>query len=225
MLRFILIVTVVLLAPLATTSALAQIGVEVHRLEIRDGSVFHDGEELPESALPEGFDASGVSFTFEYSGSVMPAITLNGHVYALQGERLVALDSADDESPRAIALMAGETAPAERRRQAEQAYLQTLSERDRALYERLIRERDMEEEALRLAYLIRRSEETGERNRLTDRLREQLGSLFEIKQQNRQEEIVQVEVLLDNLREQMRERQRLRSELIEQRLLELTGQE
>lgn len=208
---------------LATPVSLAQLGVQVHRLEIRDGRVFHDGVEIPAEALPEAFDAAGIFFTFEYSGPVMPAITLNGQVFALEGDRLVALDEAAmDDGARALAVMPAELAtPQERRRQAEQAYLQTLSERDRALYERLMLERDMEEEVLRLAYLARRASEPAERQRLTHRLYEQLGEIFDLKQANRAEEIRQVEEFLDVMRQQMQERQALREEIIRQRIREL----
>jgi hypothetical protein len=214
---------------LAVPVAHAQGGTGEHRLEIRDGRVFHDGTEIPASALPDGMDVEGVTFTFEYGGPVMPALTINGRVFALENGRLIALeDAAERSAPRALAVAdpGGEPPPAEdaRQRQAELAYLQTLSERDRALYERLMRERDMEVEALRVAYVLRRTTDEETRDRLRNRLLGQIDAIFELKQENRREEIQQVEGMLEAMREQLQRREALRVELVQKRLSQLTGE-
>jgi hypothetical protein len=217
--------TILLAFLVAAPTTLAQLGVEVHRLEIRDGRVLHDGVELPASALPEDFDPGSLSFTFEYSGPVMPALTLNGQVYALEGERLIRIEDASaSEGVRAVAMMpADHASPQERRRQAEDAYLRTLSERDRALYERLMEERDMEEEALRLAYAARRATDPADRDRLRQQLHQQVSEMFDLKQGNRQDEIRQVEEFLEILRRQMADREAAREDLIRQHVSELLG--
>lgn len=212
---------ILLAAPVA-----AQVGVEVHRLEIRDGHVYHDGDRMPQSSLPEGFDARGISFTFEYAGPVVPAITIDGKVYALEGNRLVSIEDASPETTaRAIGVVPVESAvdEDERLRQAEEAYLATLSERDRALYERLMRERDMEHDAIRLSYAIRQSTDDTEREALREQLRETLNLMFDLKQENRLEEIQQVEDMLSAMREQVEARQQQRDDLIERRLRQLAG--
>lgn len=225
--RLLTLTLLLLVAAAGTPGALAQLGIDIHRLEIRDGKVFHDGVQLQEHALPDEFDATGVSFTFEYSGPVMPAITLNGRVYALEGDRLVALeDAAAEEGARAVAVMPAEyMTTADRRRQAEEAYLETLSERDRALYERLMHEREMEEEALRLAYAARRATEPAERLRLREQLQAHLGEIFELKQNNRREEIQQVESMLEVMNRQMAERESMRDEIIRRHVRDLLGGE
>lgn len=202
------------------SSAAAQSDGAIHRLEIRDGKVYHDGTEMPASTLPEGFDADGMSFTFEYAGPVMPAITLNGEVFALEGDRLVRLDQAED-SARPVGVMQ----PAEERRRLEQAYMQRLSEHDRTLYERLIEERDREEESLRLAFRYRQSQSAAERAELRAELRRQVELIFELKQENRRREVEQGEQMLEAMRERLAERERQRDEIVDRRLTELIGSE
>lgn len=227
MLRLLKTAALTLLLLAVAAPAVAQIGVEVHRLEIRDGRVYHDGEELPPSAMPDDFEADGISFMFEYAGPVMPALTIDGRMYALENGRLIALeDASPDGGARAVGVMPADQPfqdVAERRRQAEEAYMETLSEHDRALYERLMRERVMEEESLHLAYALRQTVDDAERRRLREELRIRLDAMFELKQENRREEIRQVELLLEAMRQQVDQRQEHRDELIEQRLRQLAG--
>lgn len=222
--RSILLGCLIVLSLVGVPAAAQAPDYEVNRLEIRDGRVYHNGEMLPADALPEEFDIEGITFTFEYGGPVMPALSLNGRVYALEDGKLVALEEAEVREARAAAVVPVPRTAEEGRSQMEEAYLQTLSERDRALYERLMRERDMEYEVLRLAYRARRTTETDERAQLRDQLHELLSALFELKQENRREEIQQVENLLAAMNQQMQEREVHRAELIRQRLAELLGQ-
>ena len=162
-----------------------------------------------------------MSMTFEYSGPVAPAIGLNGRLYTIDGERLVELDESEMDQkafgvarPRALGLSAAE--------QAQQAYMQGLSERDRALYERLVREREMESEAYRLAQQLRMNPNNAPA--LRSQLREKLRAMFELKQENRREEIRQVEDVLQALRQRLQEREAMRDDIIQHRMRELTGQ-
>lgn len=194
---------------------------QIHRLEIHDGAVYHDGARLPEGALPAELDVDGMSMTFEYSGPVAPAIGLNGRLYTIDGDRLVELDESDVDQkafgvakPQSLGLSAAE--------QAQQAYMQGLSERDRALYERLMREREMEAEAYRLAQRLRMS--PTDAPALRSQLRDKLDAMFELKQENRREEIRQVEEVLRALRQRLQEREAMRDDIIQHRLRELIGQ-
>ncbi len=202
----------------ASRTAGASANTAVHRLDIRDGTVYHDGTPLPDGALPADLDIAGVAMSFEYSGPVAPAIGLNGRLYTLDGERLVPLDEADMDG--AFGLARPEVLGQSAAEQAEQAYLQGLSERDRALYERLIREREMEGEALRLAQQLRRN--PVDATALRTELRQKLDAMFELKQENRREEIRQVEEVLGALRQQLRKREAMREQVIEHRMRELT---
>lgn len=208
-------------AQISTASRSAGASVGVHRLDIRDGTVYHDGTPLPDGALPADLDIDGLSMSFEYSGPVAPAIGLNGRLYTLEGERLVLLDEADMDQ-QAFGLAKPEALGQSAAEQAEQAYLQELSERDRALYERLIREREMEGEALRLAQRLRQT--PADAASLRAQLYEKLNAMFELKQENRREEIRQVEDVLDALRQQLRKREAMREQVIQHRMGELTGQ-
>lgn len=202
---------------------------EMHRLVIRDGQISHDGVALPVDALPEGLDLEGFTFEFQYSGPVRPAIPLGGRLYTIEGERLVELDAEQVAAePQAFALLpelALSASPDEGAAQqgAQQAYFQGLSERDRALYERLLEEREMEAEALRLAADVRQAPEGEVRERLRRRLRDLLAQNFELKQENRREEIRQVEELLETLRLRLSEREAKREQIIRYHLRELTG--
>ena len=208
-------------APASDVASRAAEPQQIHRLEIHDGAVFHDGTKLPEGALPTELDVEGMSMTFEYSGPVAPAIGLNGRLYTLEGDRLVELDQEEMDrqafvfaKPQALGLSAAE--------QAQQAYMQGLSERDRALYERLVREREMEAEAYRLAQQLRMNPSNV--SALRSELREKLDAMFELKQENRREEIRQVEEVLQALRQRLQEREAMRDEIIQHRMRELTGQ-
>ena len=194
---------------------------QVHRLEIHDGTVYHDGTALPAGALPDELDVDGMSMTFEYSGPVAPAIGLNGRLYTLEGERLVELDQ-DEMDRQAFAFAKPQPLGRSAAEQAEQAYMQGLSERDRALYERLVREREMEAEAYRLAQQLRLN--AGADPALRSQLRDKLDAMFELKQENRREEIRQVEEVLQALRQRLQEREAMRDDIIEHRMRELTGQ-
>ena len=222
-----------LLAVALAAPALAQrpaSDADVHRLEIRDGAIFHNGVALPTSALPAGLDLDGVPPMFmDYSGDVTPAIEIDGRVFALDQNRLVEIEAkADGGRAQAFALTQAKPltlAEADaRRRDAEAAYLETLSESDRALYERLMREREMEAEALRLAQRYRVAATDAERAGLRTDLRDRLGAMFDLKQQNRREEIRQMEAALDTLVARLQERAAMRERIVEHRLNELIGQ-
>ncbi len=224
----------VMAAALAAPTPLAQVpegvarNAEVHRLEIRDGRLHHDGRPLPAEAIPAELDVEGLTLTFEYSGPVMPALTLNGRVYALEGDRLMPMDeAATARQAQAVAVVPPTRLgadPAASRQQAAQAYLDDLSERDRALYERIVRESDLEVAALRLASRIRTSTDEAERAELRAELRRRLDAIFELKQENRREEVAQVEAMLHAMLEQLREREAMREAIVRERMRELTGQ-
>lgn len=202
---------------------------EVHRLEIRDGAVFYDGTPLPASALPAGVDLAGVPAMYmDYSGDVTPAIEIDGRVFAFTEGRLVEVEAAAEPGrAQAFALTQPKpvsTAEADvRRRDAESAYLETLSASDRALYERLLRERDMEAETLRLAQRYRLAATEAERIAVRTELRDRLGVMFDLKQRNRREEIRQMEAALDTLVTRLEERAAMRERIVEHRLNELVG--
>lgn len=234
--RFILTFSLIaLLAGPVLAQSLAEEGraaAPVHRLEVRDGIVYHDGVALPPSAVPANVDMRGFPpISMDYSGDVTPAIEIDGRVFAFVEGRLIEVQNVqtDEGEAQAYALsqprtLARTSTPAVPSADAEQAYMESLSERDRALYEQIVRERDMENEALRLAQQYHRTEREGERQALRALLRDKLGAMFDLKQENRREEVRQMEEALDALRSRISERVEMRDRIVEYRLTELIGQ-
>lgn len=216
--------------PVSAPSSEAQ----VHRLEIRDGVLYHNGNAIPASAIPPGVDLSGVEpMSMDYSGDVTPAVEVDGRVFAFADDRLIEVQEAAGEGGEAQAFGIFQSkatgrsttgASQQRQRRAEQEYMNSLSETDRALYERLMREREMETEALRLAQRYQQAATDAERSTIQQQLREKLGAMFDLKQENRREEVRQMEVALETLRERMNERRAMREEIVEHRMKELLAQ-
>lgn len=115
------------------------------------------------------------------------------------------------------AVLAAEALPQLELRQ----YLDTIERQDRELYDRLVDERRMERETILLSERIRRTDNEAERAGLTDELRTKLNEIFELKQDNRRREIEQFESRLEDLQSKLAERERLRDQIIENRLRQL----
>lgn len=101
-------------------------------------------------------------------------------------------------------------------------YLAAVQQQNEALYQRLLREAQLEAEVQALAAEIRglpREEAVQQVQQLRARLQE----IFTIKQQNRQVEIEQLNRQLEALQEQLDRREAARDRLVERRLQELTG--
>lgn len=104
-----------------------------------------------------------------------------------------------------------------------QTYLHGLQNRDRSLYDQLIREQRMEVASSQLARRIFLTPDRETRESLTETLRNQLEEIFELKQQNRREEVAQLELQLRELREQLAAREANRDAIIARRLESLVG--
>ncbi|MDX1421263.1 MAG: hypothetical protein R3181_14955 [Rubricoccaceae bacterium] len=201
---------------------------EQHVLEIHDGQMSLDGRPLPAQNLPEGLDLHGIEMTYTFVGPVSPVLEIDGVVYVLEGEHFKRLSETDragvqpyffPEMPEAESQAA--PAPAEA---SEEAYLRQVSERDRALYDRIQREVELENETHRLAARIRSTSDSDTRARLLESLRNKLGEAFELKQAIRAEEIAQAEAQIGELRRLLDERAARKSSIIERRIEELTGE-
>jgi hypothetical protein len=104
-----------------------------------------------------------------------------------------------------------------------QTYLQSIGDRDSALLEELKREQQLEQHTRELAVRIRSSRDADEKSELTEELRSELATIFELKQKNREREIQQLAERLEDLQSRLSERQELRSRIIEARMNELLG--
>jgi hypothetical protein len=213
----------------------------VRTLEIRDGRVFVDGAAMQPEAVPAGLSLEGLSLHFQFAGDVAPVLTLNGGAYVLDHDRLVPFDPASLETTASAYGMAqplGQSAkPASGRerttadaptrtrldpRDAEAAYLDALSDRDRALYEQLRAERATDAEIARLAHQYRNAA-SDQRPALRLRLTEQLEAAFDLKLAIREAELDRAVEQLEAARTQLRERRLHRALIVERRLQELTG--
>lgn len=94
---------------------------------------------------------------------------------------------------------------------------------DQGLYALIVREWRLEREAGALAREIRTLPEGPFRQEHIEQLREKLGEIFELKQQNRRSETEQLEQQLGALKERLQERHRQRDEIIDRYLKELIG--
>jgi hypothetical protein len=103
------------------------------------------------------------------------------------------------------------------------AYLRSVERENRGLYDQLLRERGMELEANALAEVVAYAAEGPERDEQVRALHLKLREIFELKQENRRREIIQLEQRLDELRDRLQEREQLREAIIEQRIRTLVN--
>ena len=105
-----------------------------------------------------------------------------------------------------------------------EGYLRSINEKDSMLYNRLVEENILEMKTHELAMQARSATEPVERKKFAGELRIQLEEIFELKQQNREDEINQLSVRLQDLTGLMDKRATLRDRIIESRLKELLGE-
>lgn len=105
----------------------------------------------------------------------------------------------------------------------DQVYLFTLRARDPHLYEQLVRERQLEADTETLARNIRSLAPGDERTRMLEDLRTRLDAIFELKQENRRNEIRQLEDRIQELKRLLQLREQQRARIIENRLEQLIG--
>ena len=104
-----------------------------------------------------------------------------------------------------------------------QQYLNMVQQQDRDLYERLVHEYNLENQTLQLAHKARQTTDEEEKQQIIDQLTEMLDEIFELKQENRRKEIIQLENQLELLQSRLQEREDLREEIIRRRITELVG--
>jgi len=105
-----------------------------------------------------------------------------------------------------------------------ESYLEGIQQSDASLYNQLIQEHSLEAETLRLAMEARAASDERQRDLIIGTLRQKLEEAFELKQQNREQEIQQLTEKLSELRQRIKERSDARDRIIEARLKELLGE-
>ncbi len=213
-------------------------------LVIRNNALFINGKRIPADQLPEALDLDGV--TIQYTAmapepGALPLVSLNGILFT------IAPDGLEHTFGGSLAGKVGDTVEritfysehvAELAQGMQVAYKTMSSEvdaiqgmevmrylgeiqEDNELFGLLSQEFTMESGASKLAAEIRRMAEGEEQNQRMDLLRQRLGEIFTLKQDNRRREMEKLEEKLRVLQERLEMREALRDEIIDQRLQEL----
>ena len=103
-----------------------------------------------------------------------------------------------------------------------QQYISEVSQRDRALYEQLIEEFELERETKEIALQARSLPPGDDQDEQIENLRQLLGRIFDLKQENRQREIEQLEEQLSILQKRLSEREAMKDKIIDHRIRQLT---
>jgi hypothetical protein len=223
----------------------------VRTLVIKDNRVFIDGRELEASKVPAGVEVKGLTLSYSFIGVDMPVVTLGSDLYAVRADHLQRLEPNDQKQVLSTSerrrreldasngwivdfdrgqyyTFQGERLEAEEAvprllNEANALYLEDLQKQNKRLFARLSREQELERQAEILASVIRSADPSEDHSLQVEALTGMLEEIFELKQQNRRDEIAQFETELDDLKQRVESRQALKDEIIERRLNRLTG--
>jgi len=231
----------------------AQDNVQIVRtLVIKDNQVMIDGQEVQTDELPSAVQLDGVTVSYSFIGVDIPVVTIGDQLYAVQESRLEPIESREQyktmqarqkRSYDAMANAKGWIVDSERGQyytfqgerlgtdeavprilnEANTLYLEGLQKSNLSLYSRLARERELERQADFLAVAARRAETAEERDRFSAELTQRLVEIFDLKQQNRRDELAQFEAELERLKQRVAKRDELKESIIERHVARLTG--
>ncbi|MFB6097812.1 MAG: hypothetical protein ABEK84_01600 [Salinibacter sp.] len=202
---------------------------QTHTLNIHNGTVYVDGKPLSEDQLPDSLNLKGISAHYRFLGIRRPVIELNGRLFAVD-DGLTPVSEEEVRQQRASVILGGRTprsrAPRGRRRASAgrgeyRQYLNAIQRSSRELYERLLRERRMEQRARDLARAIQLLPNGPERQAKIDTLRAMLEDIFELKQENRRREIRRLQRQIRELQRNLQKRAQMRDRMIDRRLQQL----
>lgn len=227
------------LAPLFALTlglALPALG-QTHTLTIQNGEVRVDGRLQQPDEIPPSLDIDGVTVQLSFTGADAASFQLGGRVYAIMNGRILESPTSDEAESRTTVVFRGTPAPPSARAAAEadaaygesvgsanammQHYVMEVQREDVALYNRLVKEIDLENQTLEHAQHIRSMPAGPARDAEIAELRKLLEQIFELKQENRKMEVEQLEKQLSELQRRFEEREELKKQIIEQRLREL----
>lgn len=103
----------------------------------------------------------------------------------------------------------------------QQLYLNEIGQRDQALYNQLLNELELERETYELAAQARALPEGQARDAKITELRDMLGHILDLKQENRRQEIAQLKQELAILQQRLADREAMKDRMIEKRIQEL----
>jgi hypothetical protein len=215
------------LAPLAPAQ-------EVRTLTIDDSTVYVDGRQLTASQVPGDLDLTGITARYQFVGIERPVIELNGRLFAVENGLTPVSEEEVNAEKSSVILQEIEARPPARSPQsqstsaqtleAHRQYLSEVQKANRELYERLVRERTMEQQAQGLARVIRMLPKGSDNRRAkVDSLRALLNDIFDLKQENRLREIERLQRQIQELQRSLQKRKRMREAMIDHRLNQLLG--
>lgn len=230
--RFVLgVVLGVLLWGLLLPPASAQ---QTRTLHIQDGTVYVNGQPMSEDQLPDSLNLEGVRAHYRFLDVQRPVIELNGRLFAVD-DGLTPVTEEEVRERRASVILGGgasrvsqadaedkvHRAGSRRPEASHQQYLDAVQRSSRELYDRLLRERRMEQSARNLARAIRLLPDGTERRAKIDTLRAMIADIFALKQENRRREVERLERKIRELQRNLRRRAQMRERMIERRLQQL----
>ncbi|MCS3698985.1 hypothetical protein GGQ20_000277 [Salinibacter ruber] len=205
---------------------------QTHTLNIRDGTVYVDGQPLSADQLPDSLDLRGVRANYRFVGIQRPVVELKGRLFVVQdGLRPITEEEVRRQRASVVLGSGGGQARASSSPDGVEAasapeashrqYLDAVQRSSRELYERLQRERQMEQNARNLARTIRLLPEGAERRAQIDTLRAMLEDIFAVKQENRRREIERLQRQICELQENLQRRAQMRDRMIDRHLRQL----
>jgi len=205
---------------------------QTRTLNIQDGTVYVDGRPLSEDQLPDSLNLQGVQANYRFVGVQRPVIELKGRLFVVQDGLRPITEEEVRRQRASVVLGSGELqarASSSRGRMeaapppeaSHRQYLDAVQRSSRELYERLQRERQMEQDAQTLARTIRLLPEGAERRAQIDTLRTMLEDIFAVKQENRRREIERLQRQIRDLQNNLQRRAQMRDRMIDRHLRQL----
>lgn len=211
---------------------------QTRTLNIQDGTVYVDGRPLSADQLPDGLDLQDVSAQYRFVGIRRPVVELNGRLFAVEEGLTPVTEEEVREERGSVVLHDGPSRSPSPQKAASPArtsgegrsirpeadhreYLEAVQRSSRELYERLQRERQMEQNAQALARTVRLLPEGPKRRAKIDTLRALLEDIFEVKQENRRREMKRLQRQMRKLKKNLRKREQMRDRMIDRHLRQL----
>jgi len=208
---------------------------QTHTLNIRNGTVYVDGRPLSEDQLPDSLNLEGVRANYRFVGVQRPVVELRGRLFVVE-DGLKPITEEEVREQRASVVLGSERRSAQasaasrrgdietaagRAEGAQRQYLDAVQRSSRELYERLQRERQMEQNAQTLARTIRLLPDGAERRAKIDTLRAMLEDIFAVKQENRRREIERLQRQIREIQANLQRREQVRDRMIDRHLRQL----
>jgi len=213
----------------ATTRAQEKKETEINTVLIQDGQIFINGRivQMPQLQNVSGDVIEHSYFQATFLGEQPLIFPIGQHWFRFEEDELVPHNETGMVEMEGVAAPATGLRPVRRSelmyRDAVDLYYRDLQQRNRRLSVQLSAEQEMEYEARSLAARILSTRNDRQKQALLSQLRETLGQILDLKQENRAAEIAELEERLNQLKLGLEKRQAMRDQIIEARIEELVG--